>query len=140
MKIAMKNLQRLLLAFMLLLPLASQSFAAKVTPEIRVEEATAKLTGKPHLMAIYSGGFVCKSCGIGARIHLSKVKGIDKSAFDQGIDMDAARQLLFIAFKPGTEIDLQAVHRAIDNAGYEADLYYRWTESGVVVAPLPPLQ
>lgn len=107
---------------------------------MRVEEATAKLTGKPHLMAIYSRGFVCKSCGIGARIHLSKVKGIDKSAFDRGVEMDAVRQLLFIAFKPGIEIDLRAVHRAIENAGYEADLYYRWTESGMVVAPFTPLQ
>ena len=26
---------------------------------------------------------------------------------------------------------------AIGKAGYEADLYYRWTESGMVVAPFP---
>ena len=139
----MNKQQRLLLplfALVLLLPAASQSLAAKVTPEVRVEEATARLTGKPNLMAIYSGGFVCKSCGIGARIHLSKVKGVDPSTFDRGIDMDAEKQLLFIAFKPGIEPDLQAVHRAIDKAGYEATLYYRWTESGMVIAPLPPLQ
>ncbi|NCG08410.1 MAG: hypothetical protein GWO81_02375 [Verrucomicrobia bacterium] len=128
------------LALGFLLPFTALTLSAEVTPEMRVEAVSAKLTDQPQLIALYSGGFVCKSCGIGARIHLSKVEGVDASVFDRGIEMDAAKQLLYIAFKPGIEPDLVAVHRAIDKAGYEADLYYRWTESGMVMAPLPPLK
>lgn len=120
-----------------LLQATSHSLMAKVTPEMRIEAATEQLMGKPHLLAIYSKGFVCESCGIGARIHLSKVEGVDTASYDRGVKMDAAKQLLYLAFKPGIEPDLNAVNEAIDKAGYKAGLYYRWTESGMVVAPFP---
>ncbi|CAI8289082.1 MAG: Uncharacterised protein [Opitutia bacterium UBA7350] len=119
--------------------LAHSSYAAKVSPETRIVTATAQLENKPNLIAVYAKGFVCNSCGIGIRIHLSKIDSVDLTSFNRGVEMDPAQQLLFIAFKPGVEPDLEVIHRAIYDAGYEPDLYYRWTDSGLIVAPLPPL-
>lgn len=103
-----------------------------VTTEARLEAATDYLAGKPDFLGVHVKGFVCNSCGIGLRIHLSKIAGIDKATFEKGIWMDASKQLLIIAFQPGFSIDLEAVHGAIDRAGYELGLYYQWTEAGVV--------
>ncbi|MGB0290759.1 MAG: hypothetical protein ACPGC0_06160, partial [Opitutales bacterium] len=55
-----------------------------------------------------------------------------KATFEKGIWMDPSKQLLVIAFQPGFRIDLEAVYGAIDRAGYDPHLYYRWTEEGVV--------
>mgnify|MGYP003326308151 CR=1 FL=1 len=103
-----------------------------VTPELRLEAATDYLAGKPDYLGVHVKGFVCNSCGIGLRIHLSKIAGIDKATFEKGIWMDPSKQLLVIAFQPGFRIDLEAVYGAIDRAGYDPYLYYRWTEEGVV--------
>ena len=103
-----------------------------VTPELRLEAATDYLAGKPDFLGVHVKGFVCNSCGIGLRIHLSKLAGIDKATFEKGIWMDPSKQLLVIAFQPGFRIDLEAVHDAIDRAGYELGLYYQWTEERVV--------
>lgn len=124
-----------LLAFSLPLIFTNQLLSAKITPETRAAAAVAQLTGKPNHVAVYTRGFVCDSCGIGARIHLSKIDGIDASTFERGVKMDAEKQLLYIAFKPGIEPDLEAVRRAIQKAGYEPDRYYLWSESGFVTAP-----
>ena len=50
-------------------------------------------------------GLVCPSCAIGVRKNLSKMKGVDKKRFKDGIDMNPETQLVAIALKDGAELD-----------------------------------
>ena len=108
-----------------------------VTPEVRLQAAAKHLEGKSDYLAIYAKGFVCNSCGIGLRIHLSKLDLIDKSVFKKGVLMDASKQLLILALQPNRAIEIKALQRAVDRAGYEASHYYRWTKNGVVISEFP---
>lgn len=82
-------------------------------------------------MAIYSRGLVCSSCGIGLRIHIGKLDGIDKAHLNDGMQLDAKNQLVLIAFKPGFEYNIETVRKAVDKAGYESTHYYKWDGEAV---------
>lgn len=101
------------------------------TDELRLESAQTHLNQKPNQVAIYSRGLVCSSCGIGLRIHIGKLDGIDKAQLDEGMLLDAKNQLVLIAFKPGFEYNIETVRKAVDKAGYESTHYYKWDGEAV---------
>jgi hypothetical protein len=84
----------------------------------------------PNYLAVHTRGLVCSSCGIGLRIHTSKLEGVDKSQLTKGVDLDVKKQLVLVAFKPDVPIDVDGVREAIYNAGYDPVHYYLWTETG----------
>ena len=114
-----------------ILTIHGRSTGPIATSETRLTQATELVGGQLQQRAVYVKGLVCSSCGIGLRVHLSKVEGIDKNQFKKGVAINAENQLVVIAFKEGVEPDMDAVRQAIANAGYEAAHYYQWVD-GIV--------
>jgi hypothetical protein len=121
----------LTLAILIAAPLQARPQFKPTTPELRLQAAQDYLKDQPDQLAIYAKGFVCSSCGIGLRIHLKKLAGVDLKQFDKGVLMDASKQLLVIAFEPGAELNLDAVRDAIYSAGYDPAHYYQWNGQSV---------
>ena len=93
----------------------------------------------PNYLAVYTKGLVCSSCGIGLRIHSSKLEGVDKSQLTNGVDLDVKKQLVLVAFKPDAAIDVDGVREAIYNAGYDPVHYYIWTQMDGIVQTVYPV-
>ena len=97
-----------------------------VTEVTRDKAAAQHIAAQPNRIAIYAKGFVCSSCGIGLRIHLKKLPEVDSSQFDQGVLMDASKQLLVLGIKADSQIDSKRLGKAIVRAGYDSEYYYQW--------------
>jgi len=111
------------------LPAQARSTGPVATPDVRDQAALSMIENHPNYLAVYTKGLVCSSCGIGLRIHTSKLDGVDKSEFTKGVDLDPEKQLVVIAFKSDAEIDVEGVREAIYKAGYDPAHYYLWTEA-----------
>ena len=74
-------------------------------PEVRLAEAKKTLLSSSNISLVYVKGLVCPSCAIGVRKNLSKMKGVDKKRFKDGIDMNPETQLVATALKDGAELD-----------------------------------
>ena len=120
---------------LLLISLCALTSQARTTwpvasPEVRDLAAQEMIENHANYIAVYTKGLVCSSCGIGLRIHISKIDSVDPSAFKKGVDLDSEKQLVYVAFKAGAEIDAEAVREAIYKAGYDPAHYYLWSEAG----------
>ena len=98
-------------------------------PEVRLTAAKKVLLEKTKISLIYVKGLVCPSCAIGIRKNLSKMKGVDKKRFKDGIDMNPETQLVAIALKDGAELDNKDLIERVVDAGYLAVEEYRLHES-----------
>ena len=98
-------------------------------PEVRLTAAKKILLEKTQISLIYVKGLVCPSCAIGIRKNLSKMKGVDKKRFKDGIDMNPETQLVTIALKDGAELDNKDLIERVVDAGYVAVEEYRLHES-----------
>ncbi|MEN8662581.1 MAG: hypothetical protein ACN4GF_03305 [Lentimonas sp.] len=105
--------------------------------ENRMSGAQEHLKGQENQLAVYTRGLVCSSCGIGLRIHIGKLDGIDKTKLDKGMLLDSKNQLVIIAYDPTAPIDIAATKKAIHKAGYEPTHYYKWDGQNVVIEPFP---
>ena len=101
----------------------------EVRPEVRLTAAKKILLEKTQISLIYVKGLVCPSCAIGIRKNLSKMKGVDKKRFKDGIDMNPETQLVTIALKDGVELDSKDLIERVVDAGYVAVEEYRLHES-----------
>jgi hypothetical protein len=107
--------------------------------ELRDQAAKEMVENHPNYLAVYTKGLVCSSCGIGLRIHSSKLEGVDKSQLTNGVDLDVKKQLVLVAFKPDAAIDVDGVREAIYNAGYDPVHYYIWTQMDGIVQTVYPV-
>lgn len=98
---------------------------AEITPELRREAAEKVLIASDDISLIYVKGLVCPSCAIGIRKNLSKMKGVDKNRFKDGIDMDADTQLVKIALKGNISINNKDLLERVEDAGYSAVEQYK---------------
>ena len=98
-------------------------------PEVRLAEAKKTLLSSSNISLVYVKGLVCTSCAIGVRKNLSKMKGVDKKRFKDGIDMNPETQLVAIALKDGAELDNKDLIERVVDAGYVAVEEYRMHES-----------
>jgi len=94
-------------------------------PEVRLAAAKKALLESSEISLVYVKGLVCPSCAIGIRKNLSKLKGIDKKRFKDGIDMDPETQLVSIAFKGNFKIDNKDLIERVEDAGYIAVEEYK---------------
>jgi len=108
------------------------------TSELRDQAAKVMLENRPNYLAVHTKGLVCSSCGIGLRIHASKLDSVDQSQLTKGVDLDVHKQLVLVAFKPGAAIDVDGVREAIYKAGYDPVHYYLWTEMGGITQTVYP--
>ena len=98
-------------------------------PEVRLAEAKKTLLSSSNISLVYVKGLVCPSCAIGVRKNLSKMKGVDKKRFRDGIDMDPETQLVSIALKEGAELDNKDLIERVVDAGYFAVEEYKLHEN-----------
>ncbi len=126
---------------LIFLAIASQarSTEPEITSELRDQAAKRMVENHPNFLAIHTKGLVCKSCGIGLRIHIEKVDGVDKSKLSKSVELDVEKQLVLVAFKPDAAIDVDGVREAIYNAGYDPVHYYLWTEMGGITQAVYPV-
>lgn len=115
--------------------LHASSQTAATNEDIRFAAAQNHLLHQPNQIAIYAKGFVCNSCGIGLRIHLKKIAGINRDFFDEGILLDASKQLLVVAFESAADININLVRDAIYSAGYDPEHYYAFDGDTVIQHP-----
>ena len=121
--------------------MATQARSTEVgdSSELRDQAAKGMVENHPNYLAVYTKGLVCSSCGIGLRIHSSKLEGVDKSQLTNGVDLDVKKQLVLVAFKPDAAIDVDGVREAIYNAGYDPVHYYIWTQMDGIVQTVYPV-
>ena len=115
--------------------LQASSQTAATDKDIRFVAAQYHLLHQPNKIAIHAKGFVCNSCGIGLRIHLKKIAGINRDLFDEGIFLDASKQLLVVAFVSAADININLVRDAIYSAGYDPEHYYAFEGDTVTQHP-----
>jgi len=87
-------------------------------PEIRLATAKKVLLQSSNVSLLYLRGLVCPSCAIGVRKNLSKMKGVDKKRFKDGIDIDPETQLVTVALKEGASLDNKELLERVEDAGY----------------------
>ena len=93
--------------------------------EVRLAAAHKLLQNSADISLIYVKGLVCPSCAIGVRKNLSKMDGVDKKRFRDGIDMNPETQLVTIALKKGAKVEVKEVLERVDDAGYVAIEKYK---------------
>ena len=98
-------------------------------PEVRLAAAKKALLESSEISLVYVKGLVCPSCAIGIRKNLSKMKGVDKKRFKDGIDMNPETQLVSIALKDGAKLNSKDLIERVVDAGYVAVEEYRLHES-----------
>lgn len=98
---------------------------AEAPVEVRLAAASKVLKDSSAISLVYVKGLVCPSCAIGVRKNLSKMKGVDKKRFRDGIDMNPETQLVTIALKEGAEIDNKDIMDRVEDAGYVAVEEYK---------------
>jgi copper chaperone CopZ len=98
-------------------------------PEVRLAAAKETLLESSKISLVYVKGLVCPSCAIGIRKNLTKMKGVDKKRFKDGIDMNPETQLVSIALKDGAKLNSKDLIERVVDAGYVAVEEYRLHES-----------
>jgi len=128
MKIKSLLLSSLLLALTSSFLLANED-KEEARPEVRLAAAKETLLESSKISLVYVKGLVCPSCAIGIRKNLSKMKGVDKKRFKDGIDMNPETQLVSIALKDGAKLNSKDLIERVVDAGYVAVEEYRLHES-----------
>ena len=113
--------------------LQASSQTAATEKDIRFAAAQNHLLHQPNKIAIHAKGFVCNSCGL--RIHLKKIAGINRDLYDEGIFLDASKQLLVGAFASAADININLIRDAIYSAGYDPEHYYAFEGDTVIQHP-----
>ena len=130
----MKLLQILLLFITLFISsnfIVANEDKEEARPEVRLEAAKKILLDSSSISLIYVEGLVCPSCAIGIRKNLSKMLGVDRTRFKDGIDMNPETQLVTIAFKEGISIDNKDLIELVEDAGYTAIEEYKLHEGHI---------
>ena len=128
MKIKPILLSSLLLALTSSFLLANED-KEEARPEVRLAAAKKALLESSEISLVYVKGLVCPSCAIGIRKNLTKMKGVDKKRFKDGIDMNPETQLVSIALKDGAKLNSKDLIERVVDAGYVAVEEYRLHES-----------
>ena len=97
---------------------------SEISEKKREEAALAELKSNPNTVMVYAKGMCCESCGIGVRKKLQKLDFVDTDRFNKGIALDPKTQLVTIAMQKGAKADGKAIHKAVQQAGYDAMKLY----------------
>ena len=81
------------------------------------ERMTKLLSEHPEAVIVHVKGLVCSSCGIGIKIGIRKIEGVDLNLFDRGVKLDSSNQYVLVGKQ--AVIDFNALFQAIYKAGYD---------------------
>ena len=107
---------------LILLCFLSNSYGSGVhASEINETECSERmqtlLEEHPDAIIVHVKGLVCSSCGIGIRIGLSKIEGINRSKFTNGVELDSSNQYVLLA--SNSPLDFNLIFQKIYDAGYD---------------------
>ena len=94
------------------------------------DRMTLLLAENPEAVIVHVKGLVCSSCGIGIRIGLAKLDGLDRSQFTKGVELDSSNQYVMLAAE--SNLDFDQVFEIIYKAGYDP-MHLCYIEAGQVV-------
>lgn len=94
------------------------------------ERMTQLLAEYPEAVILHVKGLVCSSCGIGIKIGIRKIEGVDLSLFDRGVKLDSSNQYVLVGKQ--SAIDFNTLFQAIYKAGYDP-LHLCYIDQGKVV-------
>ena len=102
--------------------------------------AWAVLFSPPALAEDYVinvNGIVCEFCAYGVSKKVAKLDFIDRSKYDDGVDVAIENQMVTIAVKDGAVLDKDALYEAIRDAGYDPVAIFLKTADGELVEYQP---
>ena len=132
-----------MLAFLLMNVISGQPVPgdpADIKPEIRNKAALERLGDLKQAVLIYVKGMTWKSCAIGIRVKLKRLKFVDTKRYKSGLDMDVETQLLTLALKPGQKSDDKLIAKSIWDAGYIPVEIYSLRMGKLEIRPFPELE
>jgi four helix bundle suffix protein len=133
----MKTLQLIVFTFLATNLHAVEECYPEASRESRVAAAKAILAKDPDVVTVYAKGLCCPSCAIGIRKKVGKLDFVDTKRLKKGVDLDAKMQLATIALKKGATPKVDALAKAIDDAGYDGIHLYRMEGGELKEVPLP---
>ncbi len=86
--------------------------------------AEAAPTVEPHQAVIDVHGVVCAICAYGLEKRLRKLPFVDRSKLKHGVATDIRRHEVTLALLPDQPVDFGAIHRAINDGGYNPVMFY----------------
>ena len=86
--------------------------------------AWSDLEVAPGEAIVEVNGLVCSFCAFGAEKALSKLPGLDRSRFKDGVLIDIDAHRMTLALKPGAELPLGLMYDVVRAAGYEPVFAY----------------
>ena len=113
---------------------------ADIKPEIRNKAALERLADLKQAVLIYVKGMTWKSCAIGIRVKLKRLKFVDTKRYKSGLDMDVETQLLTLALKPGQKSDDKLIAKSIWDAGYIPVEIYSLRMGNLEIRPFPEFE
>lgn len=75
-------------------------------------------------------GIVCEFCAFGVTKKVSKLKFIDRTKYNKGVEVDVKEQLVTIAVKTAASLDRKALYDAIESGGYNPVELWELAEDG----------
>jgi len=96
---------------------SQRELRAQLEEEIKLARAIFETEEDVVAARVY--GLICESCAYGLRLKFKQLKSVDTKRLAKGIKLDVYNQLLTIALKPGSQIGVNEIYRAILEAGYE---------------------
>lgn len=100
---------------LILLFMQNPAYASKTDNAINVE---------PHQAVVRVKGVVCSFCAYGTEKNVAKLKFIDPSQYGDGVLMDIHTQLITIVLDPAKMLDLESLHKAIKDGGYDPAIFH----------------
>ena len=104
----------------------------EVNQEVRSEEVAKQLKGTTNTVLVYAEGLCCPSCSSGVKKHVGELSFVKETEDKSSVQIDAKHQLVRIEIKPRSKIDMKALSKALDEAGYPAIHLYSLKKGKVV--------
>ena len=104
----------------------------EVNQEVRSEEVAKQLKGTTNTVLVYAEGLCCPSCSSGVKKHVGELAFVKETEDKSSVQIDAKHQLVRIELKPRSTIDMKALSKALDEAGYPAIHLYSLKKGKVV--------
>ena len=104
----------------------------EVTQDVRDVEVAKRLKGTTNTVLVYAEGMCCPSCSSGVKKYVGELAFVKETEDKSSVQIDAKHQLVRIEIKPRATIDMKALSKALDEAGYPAIHLYSLQKGKVV--------
>lgn len=113
-----------ILSLVTLISIGSVPIDAESTNESKELDKKSDIIVEPHQAIVQVNGIVCSFCAYGAEKGLSKLNGLNKSEYGNGVLIDIGNHRLTISFEPETPIPFAEIYKTIKKAGYDPITFY----------------